>query len=99
VISFDREFVGDDEAVPLSSSTVGFVVTERLSGCIKGVDECIRFANGNKLGDDVRDSFRFPLSIDNGDGDSLRVDNDVCSTVLKFDIEEDGDDCFEVVLR
>ncbi len=55
--SLDRELVGDDEAVPLSSSMgVLTVVTDRLNGCTKDVDECTRFANVNKLGDDIRES-------------------------------------------
>ena len=99
VTSFDNEFVGDDEAVPLSSSIgVLVVLTDRLSGWIKEVDECIRFADDTKLGDDIRDSFRFPLIIDNGDDNSFINDADEWSTDLKFDIEDDGDDCFGRVL-
>jgi hypothetical protein len=72
------------------------VVTDRLRGCTKDDDKCIRFADGNKLGDDIRDSFRFPLSMDTGEDDSFRIDDDECSVILKFDTE---DDCFGRILR
>jgi hypothetical protein len=61
--SLDNELVGDDEAVPLSSSSVG--VIERFSGCIKA---CLRFAMGNTL---IDDSFRFPLRFDIDENDSF----------------------------
>jgi hypothetical protein len=82
VTSFDRELVGDEEAVPLSSSIgVPSVGTERLSGWTKVVDECIRFVDVNKLDDD--DDIRESLRIDNGEG----------SIDFKFAIE---DDCFGI---
>lgn len=77
--SLEREFVGDDDAVPLSSSTrapLVLVFTERFSGWIDGVARWMRLASGMGFGEDVRDSFRLLFSAERGNGDDSGRDNE-----------------------
>lgn len=76
-----------------------FVVKTRFSGCIRELDECIRCPDWGKLVDDIRESVRFPLNNGIEVDDSLRIDGDERSIVLKLDMDDEIGDGFAMVLR